>query len=73
MIWKHHAKVNQLPELEAKLQYIRSWEALMDYGISYFIVRFSRAKKDVTLKMILTVLLCIFIYFRNYLELPITE
>jgi kindlin 2 len=46
MIWKHHAKVNQLPELEAKLQYIRSWEALMDYGISYFIVRFSRAKKD---------------------------
>ncbi|XP_065832444.1 unc-112-related protein-like [Oscarella lobularis] len=46
LIRKQHSKVNQLPTMEAKLKYIRDWEALADYGISYFIVRFSGSRKQ---------------------------
>lgn len=34
--------------LEAKLNYIRAWESLLDFGVSYFLVKFSgvfRAKE----------------------------
>lgn len=32
---------------DAKLSYIRAWQALPDYGISYFVVRFKQLKKEV--------------------------
>ena len=34
--------------MDAKMQYIRSWQALVDFGITYFIVRLARMRKDVS-------------------------
>ncbi|OQR79840.1 unc-112-related protein-like [Tropilaelaps mercedesae] len=42
-----HSNVKDLSLAEAKLQYIRAWQALPDFGISLFLVRFSQSpKKD---------------------------
>uniref|UniRef100_A0A0K0CUA7 PH domain-containing protein n=1 Tax=Angiostrongylus cantonensis TaxID=6313 RepID=A0A0K0CUA7_ANGCA len=40
-----HANVRQLSSTEAKLQYIRAWQALPEYGMHYFIVRFRNGRK----------------------------
>ncbi|KAK6043101.1 FERM central domain protein [Cooperia oncophora] len=40
-----HANVRQLSSTEAKLQYIRAWQALPEHGIHYFIVRFRNGRK----------------------------
>lgn len=32
---------------DAKLQYIRNWQALQDFGIIYFLVKQGRSKKEV--------------------------
>ena len=32
---------------DAKLQYIRNWQALQDFGIQYFMVKIGRSKKEV--------------------------
>ncbi|CAG9105788.1 hypothetical protein JYU34_018920 [Plutella xylostella] len=45
-VLESHANVKDLPLLEAKLQYIRAWQALPDYGQSLFVVRFMGHKKD---------------------------
>ena len=34
---------------DAKLQYIRNWQALQDFGITYFVVKVGRNKKEVRL------------------------
>ena len=34
---------------DAKLQYIRNWQALQDFGITYFVVKVGRNKKEVSL------------------------
>ncbi|XP_022651904.1 unc-112-related protein-like isoform X1 [Varroa jacobsoni] len=42
-----HSNVKDLSLAEAKLQYIRAWQALPDFGITLFLVRFSQnPKKD---------------------------
>ncbi|NP_001408898.1 unc-112-related protein-like [Bombyx mandarina] len=41
-----HANVKDLPLLEAKLQYIKTWQNLADYGQTLFVVRFMGHKKD---------------------------
>ncbi|ETN77888.1 FERM central domain protein [Necator americanus] len=40
-----HANVRQLTSTEAKLQYIRAWQALPEHGMHYFIVRFRNGRK----------------------------
>lgn len=40
-----HASVRQLSSTEAKLQYIRAWQALPEHGMHYFIVRFRNGRK----------------------------
>uniref|UniRef100_A0A914E7L5 PH domain-containing protein n=1 Tax=Acrobeloides nanus TaxID=290746 RepID=A0A914E7L5_9BILA len=40
-----HQNVKNLSNVEAKLQYIRTWEALPEHGIHYFIVKFRNARK----------------------------
>jgi kindlin 2 len=40
-----HSNVKNLSSTEAKLQYIRTWEALPEHGIHYFIVKFRGARK----------------------------
>jgi kindlin 2 len=40
-----HSNVKNLSSTEAKLHYIRTWEALPEHGQHYFIVKFQGAKK----------------------------
>ncbi|XP_045460943.1 unc-112-related protein-like [Harmonia axyridis] len=41
-----HANVKNLPLIEAKLNYIRAWQNLPDYGITLFVVKFMDSKKE---------------------------
>ncbi|CAG9540940.1 unnamed protein product [Cercopithifilaria johnstoni] len=45
-ITEAHSSVRNLSSMEAKLQYIRAWEALPEHGIHYFIVRFRNGRKS---------------------------
>lgn len=40
-----HSNVKNLSSTEAKLQYIRTWEALPEHGTHYFIAKFRGARK----------------------------
>lgn len=33
---------------DAKLQYIRNWQALQDFGVTYFLVKVGRSRKEVS-------------------------
>ena len=37
---------------DAKLQYIRNWQALQDFGITYFLVKVGRSKKEVRVRQL---------------------
>jgi kindlin 2 len=41
-----HANVKDLPLIEAKLNYIKAWQSLPEYGISLFVVRFAGKNRD---------------------------
>jgi hypothetical protein len=41
-----HASMLNLSMQDAKLQYIRNWQALQDFGIVYFLVKQGRSKKE---------------------------
>jgi len=45
-ILESHANVKDLNLLEAKMNFIRAWQSLPEYGISLFVVRFHGEKKD---------------------------
>ncbi|GBP13399.1 Unc-112-related protein [Eumeta japonica] len=45
-VLESHANVKDLSLLEAKLQYIKAWQSLPDYGQTLFVVRFMGHKKD---------------------------
>ncbi|XP_015180164.1 PREDICTED: unc-112-related protein isoform X2 [Polistes dominula] len=45
-ILEAHANVKDLPLVEAKLNYIKAWQSLPEYGISLFVVRFTGKSKD---------------------------
>jgi hypothetical protein len=44
-----HSNVRNLSCREAKLQYIRNWEALPEHALHYFIVKFRRSKFQIQL------------------------
>lgn len=46
-ILESHANVRNLGLTDAKLQLIKAWQALPDYGVSLFVVRFAGGKKEV--------------------------
>ena len=46
-ILEAHANVKDLNHIEAKLRYIKAWQALPEYGITLFVVRFDPGKKEV--------------------------
>lgn len=48
-ILEAHANVQNLPLMEAKIAFIKAWQSLPDYGISYFIVKQKNAKKEVNI------------------------
>jgi kindlin 2 len=45
-ILEAHGNVHALSLTEAKLTYIRAWQALPDFGFSYFITKFKGSKKE---------------------------
>lgn len=45
-----HASMLNLSNPDAKLQYIRNWQALQDFGITYFLVKVGKSKKEVSLR-----------------------
>lgn len=45
-ILEAHANVKDLSLIEAKLNYIKAWQSLPEYGISLFVVRFTGKGKD---------------------------
>ncbi|XP_076638728.1 unc-112-related protein isoform X1 [Colletes latitarsis] len=45
-ILEAHANVKDLPLIKAKLNYIKAWQSLPEYGISLFVVRFTGKSKD---------------------------
>ncbi|KAJ2953155.1 hypothetical protein O0L34_g727 [Tuta absoluta] len=45
-VLESHANVKDLPLLEAKLQYIKTWQNLPGYGQTLFVVRFMGHRKD---------------------------
>lgn len=45
-ILEAHANVKDLPLIEAKLNYIKAWQSLPEYGIALFVVRFTGKSKD---------------------------
>lgn len=51
-ILEAHASMLSLTVADAKLQYIRNWQALQDFGITYFVVKVGRSKKEVNWKQV---------------------
>lgn len=45
-ILESHANVKDLNLVEAKMNFIRAWQSLPDYGVSLFVVRFHGEKKE---------------------------
>ncbi|XP_050737415.1 unc-112-related protein-like isoform X2 [Eriocheir sinensis] len=45
-ILEAHGNVKDLPLVDAKLQYIRAWQALPDYGIALFLVKHMGHKRE---------------------------
>ncbi|XP_015931052.1 unc-112-related protein [Parasteatoda tepidariorum] len=45
-ILEAHANVKDLNLVEAKLSYIKAWQALPEFGMSLFVVRFDNGRKD---------------------------
>ena len=42
-----HSNVSGMSLIEAKLNYIKAWQALPEYGLTYFLVKFRNSKKEV--------------------------
>lgn len=45
-ILENHANVKDLTLMDAKMNYIKAWQSLPDFGVSLFVVRFLDQKKD---------------------------
>merc|ERR1711884_654602 len=45
-ILESHANVKDLNLLEAKMNFIRAWQSLPEYGVTLFVVRFHGERKD---------------------------
>ncbi|EFA07132.1 unc-112-related protein isoform X1 [Tribolium castaneum] len=45
-ILEAHANVKDLPLIEAKMNYIKAWQSLPDYGLTLFVIKFMGSKKE---------------------------
>jgi kindlin 2 len=45
-ILEAHANVQEMSLMDAKMNYIRAWQTLPEYGLTYFIVRLKGTKKE---------------------------
>ena len=48
-ILEAHSNVSNMNLVEAKLNYIKAWQSLPEYGLTYFIIRLKSSKKEVWL------------------------
>ena len=46
-ILEAHSNVKAMNLLESKMNYIKAWQSLPEYGITYFIVKIKGSKKEV--------------------------
>ena len=46
-IMEAHANVRDMGLIEAKLAYIKGWQALPEFGVSYFVIKMANGKKEV--------------------------
>ena len=42
-----HANVQDMGLVDAKMAYIKAWQALPDFGVSYFLIKMQNGKKEV--------------------------
>ena len=42
-----HSSMLNMSLMDAKMQYIRNWQALSGFGITYFVIRLGKSRKDV--------------------------
>ena len=49
-ILEAHSTMLNMSLPDAKMQYIRDWQALQGFGITYFVIRVGKSKKDVSKK-----------------------
>lgn len=45
-ILEAHANVKDLSLVDAKINYIKAWQSLPEYGISLFVIKFMNSKKE---------------------------
>ena len=67
-ILEAQANVKNLTLIEAKLEYIKAWQSLPEYGISLFAVRFAGKSKDELLGIAFNRLLRMDINTGNHLK-----
>lgn len=51
-----HANVRDMGLIDAKMAYIKAWQALPEFGITYFIIRMQNCKKEVRFYMVTALL-----------------
>lgn len=49
--------------MEAKLTFLKAWQSLPDYGLTYFIIRMKGSKKEVCRKLVVFSLVVISVFF----------
>ena len=52
-ILEAHTNVRDMGLIDAKMNYIKAWQALPEYGITYFIGKLKGSKKEVSLILLL--------------------
>jgi len=58
-ILEAHANVQEMTLMEAKMNYIRAWQTLPEYGLTYFIIKLQGSKKEVCRMCYCSIAFCI--------------
>ena len=64
-ILEAHANVQEMTLLEAKMNYIRAWQTLPEYGLTYFIIKLQGSKKEV--RIVICTAFCI-VFIMNFMQ-----
>lgn len=54
-----HANVREMGLMEAKMAYIKAWQSLPEFGITYFRIKMSGNKKEVRVCVCVQTCLCV--------------
>jgi len=67
-ILESHANVKDLNLMEAKMNFIKAWQSLPDYGVSLFVVKFHGEKKEELLGIAFNRLMRMSLQFGDHLK-----